>query len=242
MEATHQSPLWPLEEASSRYLKKAGRFSCPGNCLQVFVKTPLHFPIIWQWSITFAFSEFIFTDVTVHSLLLCFLTLWSCSHLLWEFNFIVNFFFLNERCHEWLLYKLALNFRFLRPCKALISTNNSPNKWIYYSTADISTLKLFLTLFKGKMITYSRTFLLSLKHWWKYQHQNKLISAASLPLSTSSWAAIKNLNLLRPRRGKRSGIRRHPAVSFSTFSNSNLQNQSAINNSLQIQNPQQWIY
>ena len=52
--------------------------------------------------------------------------------------------------------------------------------------------------------------------------------------STSSWTAIKDLNLLRSRRGKRSGIRRHPAVNFLT-SDSNLQSQSAINNSLQIQ-------
>ena len=85
------------------------------------------------------------------------------------------------------------------------------------------------------MTAYSRTFLLSLNHWWKYQHQNKLGSAASLPLSTSSWTAIKNLNLLRSRRGKRSGTRRHPAVGFLTSSGLNLQSQSAINNSLQIQ-------
>ena len=80
------------------------------------------------------------------------------------------------------------------------------------------------------MITYSREFLLSFKHWWKFQHQT-----VRLPLSTASWTTIKTLNLLRPMRGKRSGVRRHPAVNSTSFSDSKLQNQSAINSSLQMQ-------
>ena len=80
------------------------------------------------------------------------------------------------------------------------------------------------------MITYSRGFLLSLKHWWNFQHQT-----VRLRLSTASLTTIKILNLLRPMRGKRSGVRRHPAVNSTSFSDSKLQNQSAINSSLQMQ-------